>query len=189
MEYEQGRAFGEIIDVLEAVGARYAIWGGMTVVVYGEPRFTQDMDILLSPDGLDIPLFVRTLERSHYHVDEIAVRNAMGGGFFNVIHLHYLIKIDFYVPDDPQLLTMIAERVYLPFDEIRRAAYITPESVVITKLTAFQDSQSTRHLEDIASIIRVQRNKLDQEQLDIAAARLGLLGVWRALWEENQPSR
>ncbi len=187
MEYEQGQAFGGVIDVLEAVGARYAIWGGMTIVAYGEPRFTQDMDILLSPADLDIPLFVRRLEGSQYHVDETAVRNAMGGGFFNVIHLHYLIKVDFFVPDDPQLLTMIANRVYLPFDEIRRAAYITPESVVATKLRAYQDSQSTRHLEDITSIIRVQGNKLDQKQLDIAAARLGLLGVWRAMWEENQP--
>jgi len=69
---------------------------------------------------------------------------------------------------------------------MRRAAYITPDSVVIAKLRAYADSQSTRHLDDIASIVRVQGNKLNQERIDITAARLGLLGIWRNLWKENQ---
>jgi len=183
--YEQGQAFGGVIDVLEAIGAHYAIWGGLAVVAYGEPRFTQDMDILLHPLGLQVPLFVRRLQESHYHVDEAAVRNSLAGGFFNVIHLGYYIKVDFFVPQDPLLLAMITERVYLPFDDIRRAAYVTAASVIIAKLRAYQESQSTRHLDDIASIVRIQGNELAQEKLDIAAARLGLLGVWRALWQEN----
>ncbi|RMG96328.1 MAG: hypothetical protein D6706_10360 [Chloroflexi bacterium] len=184
--YEQGEAFGGVIDVLEAIGAQYAIWGGMAVVAYGEPRFTHDMDILLRPEQFAVTLFVRRLHQMHYHVDEISVNRAMSGGFFNVIHLGYYIKIDFYVPVEPELKTMIAERVYLPFDEIRRAAYITPTSLVVAKLRAYQASQSTRHLDDIASVIRVQGKQLESAHLDIVAAHLGLLGVWRALWEQNQ---
>lgn len=185
--YEQEQAFGGVIDVLEAIGASYAIWGGMAVVAYGEPRFTQDMDILLHPLGLNVSLFVRRLQEQHYHVDELSVRNSLSGGFFNVIHLGYHIKIDFFVPQDPALLAMIVERVYLPFDALRRAAYVTPSAVVIAKLRAYQESQSTRHLDDIASIIRIQREKLDDKSLDMTAARLGLLGVWRSLWAENRP--
>ena len=100
--------------------------------------------------------FVRRLRETHYHVDEISVNRAMSGGFFNVIHLGYHIKTDFYVPVEPELKTMIADRTYLPFDEIRRAAYVTSTAVVIAKLRAFENSQSTRHLDDIASIIRLQ---------------------------------
>ncbi len=186
--YDQAQAFGGVIDVLEATGARYAIWGGLAVVAYGEPRFTQDMDILLSPERFNMTMFIRRLQETHYHVDKIAVQNALNGlsgSFFNVIHLHYHIKTDFYVPQERELRAMIAERVYLPFDEMRRAAYVTAASVVVAKLKAYENSQSTRHLDDIASIIRIQGKELDHGQLDIAAARLGLLGVWRALWEEN----
>ena len=186
--YEQGQAFGGVIDVLEAIGANYAIWGGIAVVAHGEPRFTQDMDILLSPEQFAASLFVRRLREGHYHVDEIAVNQAMNGGFFNVIHLGYQIKTDFYVPTEPDLKGMIAERVYLPFDEMRRAAYATATDVIKAKLRAYTDSQSTRHLDDVASIIRFQGNKLAREQIDIVAAQLGLLGVWRTLWEENQPN-
>jgi len=186
--YDQGQAFGGVIDVLEAIGAQYAIWGGLAVVAYGEPRFTQDMDILLSPDDFSAALFVRRLHETHYHVDELAVRRALlDGGSFNAVHLYYQIKTDFYVPLEPELLAMVAERVYLPFDEVRRAAYITPAAVIIAKLRAYEDSQSTRHLEDIASIVRLQGARLDSIRLDIIAARAGLLGVWRAIWGENQP--
>ena len=186
-EYEQGQAFGGVIDVLEAIEAQYAIWGGIAVVAYGEPRFTQDMDILLSPSQFEASLFVRRLREMHYHVDELAVNKALGGGYFNVIHLGYHIKTDFYVPVEPDLLVMIAGRTYLPFDEMRRAAYITPTSVIIAKLHAYKNSQATRHLDDIASIIRLQGKKLDAKQIDVFAARSGLLGVWRALWEQNLP--
>ena len=184
--YEQGQAFGGVIDVLEAIGATYAIWGGMAVVAYGEPRFTQDMDILLSPKQFSVSLFVRRLEETHYHVDEIAVSRALNGGFFNVIHLGYHIKTDFYVPTEPELLAMLADRVKLPFDEMRRAAYITPTSIVVAKLRAYENSESTRHLDDIASIVRLQGKKLNQAKIDVAAAQLGMLGVWRSVWEGNQ---
>lgn len=183
--YEQNLSFGNVIDILEAVGATYAIWGGLAVLAYGEPRFTQDMDILLSPSNLNNQMMVTRFKESHFHVDEVAVQRAMAGGFFNVIHLHYHIKTDFYVPNDPVLQAMIAERVYLPFDKIRQAAYITADSVIVAKLRAYREGQSTRHLDDIASIIRIQGKKLNPAKLDIVAAQLGLFDRWRALWEEN----
>lgn len=186
-KYDQGQAFGGVIDVLEAVGADYAIWGGLAVVAYGEPRFTQDMDILLRGNSFRADLFIRRLRESHYHVDERAVDSAIiQGGFFNVIHLHYAIKVDCYVPHEADLLAMIAERVYFPMDEIRRAAYVTAESVIVAKLKAYLDSESTRHLDDIASIIRIQGGRLDNRQIEQRAAQIGAFGIWRSLWEKNR---
>jgi hypothetical protein len=83
---------------------------------------------------------------------------------------------------------MIADRIYLPFDEMRRAAYVTATAVIKAKLRAYADSQSTRHLDDIASIIRLQGDKLAREQIDIIATQLELINVWRTLWQENQPN-
>lgn len=190
---EQSRAFGGVIDVLEAVGATYAIWGGLSVVAYGEPRFTMDMDVLLDHRGFPVDLFVRRLQESHYHVDRIAVQRAVvEGGYFNVIHLATHIKTDFYIPRDEEagirrlLRQALAERVVLPFDEMRQAAYVSAEGAITSKLYAFAESGSTRHLDDIGSIIRVQGDRLDTAAIDVVAARLGVLGAWRAQWEQNR---
>ena len=44
-KYEQSHAFGVVIDVLEAIGATYAIWGGIAVVANSEfVTNTQDTD-------------------------------------------------------------------------------------------------------------------------------------------------
>jgi hypothetical protein len=77
---EQERAFGGVVDVLTAVGAVYAIWGGLAVIAYGEPRFTMDMDVLLSPYGFVEALFIKRLDEMTYHVDKGAVLNALAGG-------------------------------------------------------------------------------------------------------------
>lgn len=190
---EQSRAFGGVIDVLEAVGANYAIWGGLAVVAYGEPRFTMDMDVLLDHQGFPVDLFVRRLQESHYHVDRITVQRAVvEGGYFNVIHLHTHIKTDFYVARGEEagirrlLDQALAERVVLPFDEMRQAAYVSAEGAIASKLHAFAESGSTRHLDDIGSIVRVQGDTLDAATIDVVAARLGVLGAWRAQWEQNR---
>jgi hypothetical protein len=184
---EQERAFGGVIDVLNAIGAVYAIWGGLAVVAYGEPRFTMDMDILLSPYGFVEALFVKRLDEMAYHVDKGAVLNALAGGYFNVIHLPTHIKTDFYVPQEPLLHQMLQNRIWQPFDDIRQAAYISADAAIVSKLHAYAESNSTRHLDDIASIVRIQGSALNQAEIDGQAARLGVIGVWRELWKANSP--
>lgn len=155
-------------------------------IAFGEPRFTHDMDILLNGETLLIPQFVKRLQESHFHVDRLAVEKAaFEGGFFNVIHQAYLIKVDLYVPNKPILKQMIAERIKLPFDEIRGAHYVSPESLIIAKLIAFKDSQSTRHLEDIEAVVRIQGKKLNIPRLTEFSIESGLFGVWQAILEKN----
>lgn len=95
-------------------------------------------------------------------------------------------KVDFYVPVEPDLLAMIAERVYLPFDEARRAAYVTATGVVAAKLRAFVASSSTRHLGDIAGIVRVQGGPVGGTPVGAARGAVGCFGVWRGIWQANR---
>ena len=182
-------AYGGVLDVLEEIGARYAIWGGWAAVAYGEPRSTRDMDILLSPIDFAHRLFVSLLREGGYQVDELMLFSALDGGDFEVIHQPSRLQVGFFLPRRySPLHKAIAERVYLPFEEQRRAAYISAEALVISKLQAYAESRSTRQLDDVASVIRIQGERLDKAQVDIAAAKLGQLGRWRSLWADNRPS-
>ena len=65
-ETEQHRAFAGVIDVLEAIGVEYVIWGGVAAVAYGEPRFTYDMDVVVMLDEHRARLMAQALEADHY---------------------------------------------------------------------------------------------------------------------------
>lgn len=185
LSYEQNIAFSSVVDILEALDAQYAIWGGVAVTALGAPRYTQDLDVLLKGDGLYIPQFLRRLKELHFYVDEIAVeRIAFEGGFFNVIHEPYVVKVDIYVPNEPHLLEMIDTKIRIPFDEIREANYISATSLIISKLIAFEDSQSTRHLDDIESVVNTQGKKLDLAKIDLFASKIGVFEIWRSLLEK-----
>ena len=184
---EQNRAFGGIIDVFEATGIEYVIWGGVAAVAYGEPRFTQDMDVLVRLHYDQVDTLTRLLEEDGYYVSVEAVREALDRHFyFNAIHLETGIKIDFCVAGpDPIYAWAFKHRQVKSFDEFRQASYMPPESVILTKLRAYQEGHSTRHLDDIEGILRVSGPELDLTYVDRAAARIGVLGAWRELLEQS----
>jgi len=157
VQLEQNRAFGGVIDILEATEIEYVIWGGVAAVVYGEPRFTRDMDILVRLHQDEVSTLARLLEKDGYYVSVEAIWDAVHRHFyFNVIHIETGIKVDFCVAGrDPIHVWAFEHRQVKNFDEFRQAAYMPPESVILTKLRAHQDSRSARHLDDVASILRV----------------------------------
>jgi hypothetical protein len=183
VQLEQNRAFGGVIDILEAIGIEYVIWGGVAAIVYGEPRFTRDMDVVVRLRHNEVDTLARLLEEDGYYVSVEAIRDALDRHFyFNVIHIETGIKIDFCVAGhDPIHVWAFKHRQVKNFDEFRQASYMPPESVILTKLRAHQDSGSTRHLDDIEGILRVSGPELDRAYIDRQAARIGVFGTWREL--------
>jgi len=187
VQVEQNRAFGGVIDIFEATGIEYVIWGGVAAVTYGEPRFTRDMDVVVRLRYSEADTLARLLEETGYSVSVEAIRDAVDRYFyFNAIHLETGIKVDFYVaPRDPIYAWAFKHRRVKNFDEFRQAAYMPPESVILTKLQAYQESSSTRHLDDVESILRVSGSELDLAYVHREAARIGVFGTWRELLERS----
>jgi hypothetical protein len=189
-EIEQHRTFAGVIDILEALGIEYVIWGGVAAVAYGEMRFTFDMDIVLRLDTYRARLMAKALEEDHYYVSLPSILDAIGqGGYFNVIHFYTNVKVDFFVPRyDPIIQWGFDHRRMLPFDEMRQAAYMPPEAVVLTKLRTYRDSGSTRHLEDIEGMLRVSGPGPDVAYIEREALKMGMLKVWRELLVKTEAS-
>lgn len=88
IQLEQNRAFGGIIDIFEATGIEYVIWGGVAASAYGEPRFTRDMDVVIRLSYDDVDILARLLEEDGYSASLDAIRDAVEAHFyFNAIHL------------------------------------------------------------------------------------------------------
>jgi hypothetical protein len=167
---------------LEAAGIRYMITGSVASSIYGEPRSTLDIDlvVLIQPD--QIPLLPQLFLEDDFYLppsDVVAIESRRETrGHFNIIHHHTGLKADIYLsrnhPSLPWALAH-ARRVQTSACEITVAP---PEYVILHKLDFYRESGHQRHLRDIAGMIEQQ--DLDHEFLDSSIKSLHLEPQWQA---------
>lgn len=62
MEIELPNDFKELLKSLEDKDVRYLVIGGYAVIMHGHPRFTADLDLVVSSDELNAERLVKVLE-------------------------------------------------------------------------------------------------------------------------------
>ena len=58
------------------------------------------------------------------------------------------------------------------------AMFIAPEDLIIKKMWFYQMGESDKHLRDIASILKVQKQNVDRQFISDWARRLNLTEIW-----------
>ena len=108
-------AFEPVRFALERAGIRYAIGGSWASTAFGEPRFTNDVDILADFTEEALQGFLGNLPDSFYADAEEALPAIRRGRSFNVIHMPMAFKFDFF-PADAFTLGMeeLDRAIYLP---------------------------------------------------------------------------
>jgi hypothetical protein len=172
------------VEVLERLSIPYAVVGSWGSGVYGEPRFTQDIDIVLDLSLAKIPQFCAAFPNDEYLLSESAVREAVQSRFqFNLLHPSSGNKIDF-------ILTRLeawsagqlkrSRRIELRLGGESIPAYVAaPEDVILGKLWYYSEGGSDRHLRDIAGILRVTGEGVDRAEVERWARELGYLEAWQ----------
>lgn len=79
-------AFDLLRSALEAAGIRYAVGGSWASTAFGDPRFTNDVDILADVTQQNLPSFFRHLPDAFYADLQEALSAICHGRPFNVIH-------------------------------------------------------------------------------------------------------
>lgn len=166
----------EIAAILDKNRIPYLITGGMAVFVWGRPRFTADIDLVveLSIDKLEsLESALKSLDKTGY-VDIDAMREALAkNGEFNFIDGKTGMKVDFWVStndafDRSRLKRRVAKEI------IGHDVYFSsPEDLILSKLRWWRETGSSRHKEDIASIVSISGNELSREYLNEWAEKLG----------------
>jgi len=90
----------KLTAVLDRLQIRYHLTGGIAAVAYGEPRMTQDVDIVLDRDRVHAveDEFLSALVRAGFHFGEPAARQAIAlGQMFQLLDVDQVIKLDLYV--------------------------------------------------------------------------------------------
>lgn len=163
-DYELRAFFGYIVGVLERLDIPYMVVGGFATIVYGEPRLTLDVDVVVDMKVEHVRPFVSAFPESHYYVSEESVRDSLLRSYpFNVIESATAAKVDL-VPLSADLFTRMAFRRKgrLAYDaEGHTACFIKPEDVVVAKLLAHKATESEKHLRDARGVLIVQGRDLD----------------------------
>ena len=172
----------DVVSVLDKLKIKYFITGGYAVSVWGSPRSTADIDIVVEFIKPDVDLLLRALRKisNAGYVDEDTAKYAIiHKGEFNFIDPETGLKVDFWVSKkDKRAETEYKNRIAKKINN-KKVYFISPEDLIISKLIWYNETMSSRHLEDAESVIKI--SKIDLNYLKKQANLLNVLEVLNSI--------
>lgn len=166
---------------LQRLGFPYMITGSTAGILYGEPRLTHDVDLVVAMSPRDVRGFVEAFPDDQFYcppADVLAaeVRRA-AGGHCNLIDHETGFKADVYLAFDELHAWGLEHRRTLIVDELE-VAVAPVEYVILRKLAYYREGRSSKHIRDIHGMLDVSGGDIDRAVLDAWLDRLGLRDVW-----------
>jgi hypothetical protein len=180
-----------VVDALEACEITYLIGGAVAVWAWGEPRATQDFDLVIHLPGN------RIRQLSH----ELGVRRMLvppdilldlliqpeGDLPVNAIHLDAGYKAELFLlrSGDDFRLSALQRRRPVDLDAPLGQVYVhAPDDLILNKVHYYSLSQQTKHIRDIASILVASNNEIDWTYFGAWLQRLHLASAWNEVKTE-----
>ena len=191
------RAFNlRLIATLEALGVSYAIGGSVAAMMYSAPRFTIDVDLMVSAPLDQLRRLVQAVQSWQVYVTpfEAIVETHLSSRMpFNIIDGTIGTKADLYIAKNTGLdASAMARRQRLVWDRETGAEawFLSPEDVILYKLSYYRQGGEVaqKHPTDIANMLDVIGSQLDLAYIDQWAAEIGVADLWQVLWDEFQKS-
>jgi hypothetical protein len=170
---------------LNATGIPYMATGSIAAMIYGEPRLTNDIDLVVALESSDAARLASAFADPDIYVPplEVIAEEAARttGGHFNLIHGPTALKADVY-PAGADPLHRWALPLRREFTIGGAALWIAPaEYVILRKLHVFQAGGSNKHLHDVRRMLDVSGALLDMDAIAAWARTLGITAEWQRL--------
>lgn len=185
-DYELKAFFTYVVKVLEQLDIPYMVVGGFAAILYGEPRLTLDVDIVVDMRRHHVKLFLAAFPIPDYYVSEEGVRDSLERCYpFNVIQPATGAKADLVpLSRDPFTCAAFERRQRLAYDaKGHTATFITPEDLILAKLATFRETGSDRHLRDARGVLVTQWGDLDLEAIRRGTSAAGTLKTFETILE------
>ena len=170
----------------------YVVGGSFASSLYGEPRSTNDIDLVADLRADKVHQLVSALG-PEYYLSVPAIEEAVrSGGSFNVIHMRTAVKVDVFISGSDALdreRLRRRRRVSISDDEPTVSLFVdTPEDTILRKLEWFHRGgrSSERQWRDVVGVLRIQRDILDQTYMREWATRLDIGDLLDAARTEAQ---
>lgn len=152
-----------LAGALDHLKREYFVTGGFAVSMWGRPRATFDVDIVINLKESDVPMFVKTMSEMGENVfvdEQMIIEEIRRGGEFNVIDPSGL-KIDFFVMKDDAFSQIQNKRKRSAQIGDQIVFFVSPEDLVLSKLVWAKQSQSDKQKNDVQSIFEMMQGEMD----------------------------
>lgn len=177
MEKDQAELMISISELLAKSDIPYMITGAWSVIYYGRPRASHDIDFVIDIPEKEKDLLikaVKTLESDFLFQEEAIIAAVREKGMFNILYLPTMLKLDFWLLKD----NLFDQSRFLRRKQVKILNHLmwlaTAEDTILQKLRWCQKAKTEKHLIDAVFIYQIQKKNLDQKYLKKWAKILGL---------------
>jgi hypothetical protein len=172
----------KVIGKLEKASIPYMLTGSMALNFYGQPRSTNDFDIVIAIQREDEELLY-DLFKDGFYITREAVRRAIDAqSLFNIIDNESIFKIDLIIGKrDPYSSEQFKRRRVKEMEGVKTSV-ISPEDLILAKLSWSKESLSEMQERDIKNLMRLLAKELDYRYMEKWAVPLGVLERLRGFY-------
>lgn len=138
---------------LQGLGLRHMVSGSVAAIYYGEPRLTNDVDIIVFLRREDVRRVIAAFPPEEFYCPPMEVIEAERGrdqrGHFNLIHHDTGFKADIYLTGRDELHAWGFSQAVTADLDGDTLIFAPPEYVIVRKLQFFREGGSQKHLRDI----------------------------------------
>jgi len=168
---------------LETAGIAYMVSGSVASIIYGEPRLTNDVDLVVHIVSGEVSKLSDAFPLTEFYCppQEVMIVEARRRqrGHFNLIHHATGHKADVYLfGEDPLHAWGFPKRRRIELDEDQSLWVAPPEYVILRKLQYFKEGGSEKHIGDIRGMLAVSGDAIDRDILDHWIPELGVTTEW-----------
>lgn len=176
--------FQIFVSRINKLSITYMITGAVASIVYGEPRLTNDIDIVLDLKLDDLEKFKDAFPSEEFYcppteVMKLEISRPLRG-HFNLIHRDTGFKADIYASGADELHLWGLKnrnRVQVKNSEF----WLAPvEYVILRKLEYYREGRSEKHLRDIAGILELSSDQINLKELGKKIKEKLLEKEWKA---------
>lgn len=161
----QEQLLKEVTLLLEKAKIPYMVTGALSVIFYGRPRASHDIDFVIEAEEKDVPTLIDTfqaLPHSEFIIDPHLIKDAVvQKRMFNLFHLPTMLKLDFFLLQDNAFdRERFRRRKELDLFG-QKMTFASPEDTVLIKLQWYKETKIEKHLIDAAFVYQIQEAILD----------------------------
>jgi hypothetical protein len=169
-----------VTRILEELGIPYLIGGSVASIIHGEPRLTNDIDLVAEIKEELVPQLVAALEADFYVDDRAMLRAIRERRSFNILYLETMYKVDIFIPRGDEWsheqMRLREGKTLVEGDDSTVRLVSNPETTVLQKLWWFRrgNEVSGQQWRDVLGVLKVKADRLDYDYLKHWAARLAI---------------